>query len=80
MEENMAVISEAKNFIFIFIGLNLSMQNLSIYYTWKNLRNQYKNNKPKIIASTGNGEFKLPGGSYSLSDIQDYIECIIKQN
>ena len=33
-----------------------------------------------MIASTGNGEFKLPGGSYSLSDIQDYIECIIKQN
>ena len=58
----------------------VTLQNLSIYYTWKNLRNQYKNNKPKIIASTGNGEFKLPGGSYSLSDIQDYIECIIKQN
>ena len=28
------------------------LQNLSIYYTWKNIRKQYKNNKPKIIAPT----------------------------
>ena len=39
---------------------------------------QYKNKKPKIIAPTWNDEFLLPDGSYSVSDIQDYIECIIK--
>ena len=32
------------------------LQNLSIYYTWENIRNQYKNNKLKIIAPTWNNE------------------------
>ena len=50
-----------------------ALQNLSIYYTWKNIRKQYKNNKLKIIAPTWNDEFELPDGSYSVSDIQDYI-------
>ena len=34
------------------------LQNLSIYYTWKNIRKQYKNNKLKIIAPTWNDEFE----------------------
>ena len=54
------------------------LQNLSIYYTWKNIRKQYENNKLKIIAPTWNDEFELPDGSYSVSDIQDYIECSMK--
>ena len=33
------------------------LQNLSIYYTWKNIRKQYKNNKLKIITATTNDEF-----------------------
>ena len=52
----------------------------SIYYTWKNIRKQYKNNKLKIIAPTWSDEFELPDGSYSVSDIQDYIEFIIKKH
>ena len=36
---------------------NHVLQNLSIYYTGKNIRKQYKNNKLKIIAPTWNGEF-----------------------
>ena len=47
---------------------------------WKNIRKQYKNNKLKIIAPTRNDEFQLPDGSYSVSDIQDYIEYIIKKH
>ena len=35
----------------------VALQNLSYYYTWKNIRKQYKNNKLKIIASTWNDEF-----------------------
>ena len=35
-----------------------------------------KNNKFKISAPTWNEEFKIPDGSYSLSDIQDYFEDI----
>ena len=42
---------------------------LSIYYMWKNIRKQYKNNKLKIIAPTYNDEFELPDGSCSVSDI-----------
>ena len=53
--------------------------NLSVYYTWKNIRRQYKNNKLKIIVPTWNDEFELPDCSYSVSDIQDYIEYIIKK-
>ena len=45
---------------------NVALQNLSIYYTWKNIRKQYKNNKLKITASTWNDEFELPDGSYSV--------------
>ena len=52
---------------------HVAFQNLSIYYTRKNIRKQYKN-KFKIIAPTWNDEFELPDGSYSISDIQDYIE------
>ena len=57
---------------------HVALQNLSIYYTWKNIRKQYKNNKLKIIAPTWNDKFKLPDGSYSVSHIQDYIKYIIK--
>ena len=46
----------------------------------QNLRKQYKNNKLKIIAPTWNDEFELPDGSYSVSDIQDYIKYIIKKH
>ena len=56
-----------------------ALQNVSIYYTWKKIIKQYKNNKLKIIAPTWNDEFELPDGSYSVSDIQDCIEYIIKK-
>ena len=59
---------------------HVALQNLSIYYTWKNLRKLYKNNKLKIIAPTGNDEFELPDGFYSVSDVQDDIEYIIKKH
>ena len=61
------------------LGLNKTFQKLSIYYTWKNIRQQYKNNKIKIIAPTWNGEFELLDGSYSVSKVQGYIEYIIKR-
>ena len=44
----------------------------------KKIRKQYKKNKLKIIAPTWNNEFELPDSSYSVSDIQDYVEYIIK--
>ena len=55
----------------------IALSNLSIYYTWKNIKSSY-NNKFKISAPTWNDEFELQDGSYSISDIQDYFEYILK--
>ena len=57
----------------------IALSNFSIYYTWKNIKSSYNNNKFKISAPTWNEEFKLPDGSYSVSDIQDYFEYIMKK-
>ena len=56
----------------------VALSNLSIYYTWKNIKNSYENNKFKISALTWNEGFELPDGSYSVSDIQDYFEYSLK--
>ena len=57
---------------------NIALVNLSIYYTWKNIKSDYNNNKFKISAPTWNETFDLPDGSYTISSIQDYFEFIIK--
>ena len=49
----------------------IALSNFSIYYLWKN-------NKFKISAPTWNDKFELSDGSYSVSDIQDYFEYILK--
>ena len=59
---------------------NMALANLSIYYTWKNIKSEYKNNKFKISAPTWNDTLDLPDGSYSIADIQDYFEFIIKKH
>ena len=59
---------------------NMALRNLSIYYTWKNVRSTYNNNKFKISAPTWNETFDLPDGSYNISEIQNYIEYIIKKH
>ena len=46
---------------------------------WKNIKNSYNNNKFKISEPTRNGKFEIPDGSYSVSDIQDYFEYILKK-
>ena len=57
---------------------NMALANLSIYYTWKNVKSTY--NKFKISAPIWNETFDLPGGSYNISKIQDYFEYIIKKH
>ena len=57
----------------------VTLSNLSIYYTWKNIKNSYNNNKFKITTPTWSKEFELPDGSYSTSDIQDYFEYLLKK-
>ena len=58
----------------------VALSNLSFYYTWKNIEKPYKNNKFKISAQTWNEKFELPDGSYSVLDIQDYFEYILKKH
>ena len=59
---------------------NMALANLSIYYTWKNVKSMYNNNKFKISAPTWNETFDVPDGSYNISEIQNYIEYIIKKH
>ena len=58
----------------------IALSNLRIYYRWNNIKSSYSNNKFKISVPTWNKEFTLPDGSYSVSDIQDYFEYIIKKH
>ena len=59
---------------------NMALANLSIYYTWKNFNSAYNSNTFKISAPTWNDKFDFPDESYSISNIQDYFENIIKEN
>ena len=58
----------------------VALSNLSIYYTWENVKSSYNNNKFKVSAPTWSEEFELPDGSYSVSDNQDYFEYILKKH
>ena len=57
---------------------NMALANLSIYYTWKNIKSEYKNNKFKISAPTWNDTFGLPDGSYFIADIQTNLNISLK--
>ena len=56
----------------------VALSNLSIYYTWKNVKKSDKNNKFKISAPTWNEKLELPDASYYVSDIQEYFEYNLK--
>ena len=59
---------------------SVALSNLSIYYTWKNMKSSYNNKKFKISAPTWSDEFELPDGSYLISGIQDYFQYILKKH
>ena len=58
----------------------IPLSKLGIYYTWKNIKGSYSNNKFQISAPTWNEQFKIPDACYSVSDIQDYFEYILKKH
>ena len=58
----------------------IALSNVSTYYTWNNIKSSCNNNKFKISTPTWNEEFTLPDGSYSISDIQDYFQYILKKH
>ena len=59
---------------------SIALSNLTIYYTWKNIKSSYNNNKFKISAPVWCDKFELPDGSYSVSYIQDCFKYIIKKH
>ena len=61
-------------------GQKISLSNLSIYYAWKNIKSSCNKNKFKISSPTWTDEVELPDGLYSISDIQDYFEYILKKH
>ena len=74
-------VSKLTNKLDLKIGEKIiGLSNLSIYYMWKNIKSSYNNNKFKISVPTWNDKFELPDGSYSVSDIQDYFEYILKKH
>ena len=58
----------------------IALSNLSIHYTWRNIKTTYNNNKFKMSTPKWNDKFELPDGSYSVSDIQDYFEYILRKH
>ena len=58
----------------------IALGNLTIYYTWKSIKSAYNNNKFKISTPTWNDTFDLTDVFYSIADIQDYFEFIIKKH
>ena len=59
---------------------NIALANLSISYTWKNVKSDYNNNKLKMSAPTWNDTFDVPDSSYSIAAPQNYFEYIIKKH
>ena len=59
---------------------NVALVNLSIYYTWENIKSEYNNSKFKISFLTWKETFDLPDGSYTIDYIQYYFEFIIKKH
>ena len=59
---------------------SIALSNLSLYYTWKNIKSSYNDNKFKILAQTWNDKIELPDGSYSVPDIQECFEYILKNH
>ena len=59
---------------------NIALANLSIYYTWKNVKSDYNNNRFKISAPTWNDTFDVSDVSYSIAALQNYFEYIIKKH
>ena len=53
-ESQKCVINLTQRLDLISSDKHVALQNLSIYYTWKNIRQSYSNNKLKIIAPTWN--------------------------
>ena len=81
MPELHVLILKLTNKLDLRIGKKITaLSNLSIYYTWKNIKSSYNNNEFKISAPTWNDKFELTDGSYFVSDIEDYFEYTLEKH
>ena len=74
------ILNFANKFCLRRVGKSIALSNLRIYYAWKNIKRSYNNNRFKISAPTWDDKFDLPDGSYSISNIQDQFEYILKKH
>ena len=74
------VLKVTDRLVFKKVQKSVALSGLSIYYTWKNIKSSYNDNEFNISPPTWRDEFELPDGSYSISDIQDYFEYILKKH
>ena len=58
----------------------VALSSLIVYYTWKNTKKPCSNNKFKISKATWDEQFELLDRSYSVSDIQNYLDYIRKNS
>ena len=63
-----------------YLNYTISLANLSIYYTWENIKSSYNNHKFKQSGPTWSETFDLPDGSYEIPDIQDYFLKMIQKH
>ena len=57
------------------------LSDLSIHYTWYNIKEQYNNNKFRLSGPTCSEDVTIPDGSYELSQIQNYfLDEVIKKH
>ena len=63
---------------YVVLYLSITINTFAFTINGKNIKKSYKDNKFKISTPTWNEEFELPDGSYCVSDIHDYFECILK--
>ena len=59
---------------------NIGLVHLFIYYTWKNIKYAYNNNKFKMPAPTWNDDGLLTDDFFSIPEIHDYFEFIVKKH
>ena len=59
---------------------NFALSNLSIHYTWKNIKSSYNNNKFKISARTWSEEFKLDRIQYQIFKVilRIFSKCTVE--
>lgn len=58
----------------------VALSDLSICYTLKNIKKSWGSNEFKTSVTTCDEEFEISDGSYYVSDIQDYLEYVIKKH